>query len=85
MITQPNDDQLADLARLVGSTADEEIDCDEMLNRVAAYLKALTESAAPTEALQQVAQHLKICPECREEFAALIEAEGLDPEKILPS
>jgi hypothetical protein len=32
-----------------------------------------------------MAQHLKMCPQCREEFAALIEAEGLDPQKILPT
>lgn len=80
---RPADEQLADLARLVGATAGEEIDCAEVLNRVAAYLKSLAEHAAVTEHLQQVAQHLKVCPECYEELVALIKAEGLDPQQVL--
>ena len=79
-----SDEQLRELARLTGATEDEEIDCAEMLNRVAAYLKSLMERDEPTEHLRQVAQHLKICPECHEEFLALIRAEGLDPETQLP-
>jgi hypothetical protein len=33
--------------------------------------------------LRQVSQHLRVCPECREELLALIRAEGLDHETIL--
>lgn len=80
---KPTESQLADLARVVGATAREEIDCAEMLDRVAPYLKALTGGTAEGEHLRQVAQHLKICPECREELLALIKAEGLDPAKVL--
>lgn len=80
---KPMDQQLADLARLTAATADREIDCAEMLNCVAAYLKVLADGTSPTGSLQLVAQHLKICPECHEEFVALLKAEGLDPRKIL--
>jgi hypothetical protein len=80
---RPTDEQLADLVRLLGATADQEIDCEQMLDRAAAYLKLLTERAAPNEYLRQVAQHLQVCPECHEEFVALIKAEGLDPATIL--
>lgn len=83
IVTKPTDAQLADLARLASATAAEEIDCGEMLNRVGVYLKALTERSALTEQLQQVAQHLKVCPECHEELVALIKAEGLDPATLL--
>jgi hypothetical protein len=55
-----------------------------MIDRVAAYLHALRERSTTTDHLQQVAQHLKVCPECHEEFVALIKAEGLDPTAILP-
>lgn len=79
----PSDDKLADLARLAEATASEEIDCAEMLNRVAAYLHARTERAQITEPLKQVAQHLNICPECLEEFKALLAAEGIEPETVI--
>lgn len=79
----PSDDQLADLSRIVRDTAEHEIDCAELLNRVAAYLNAVTTRAPVGERLQQVAQHLKVCPECHEEFVALIRAQGLDPRTLL--
>ena len=79
---RPNEEQLKKLAQLLDATVEHEIDCDEMLDRVAAYLKALTDKSALPDRLQQVAQHLSICPECREEFRALIRAEGLDPKSF---
>lgn len=82
-MAKPTDDQLGDLARIVNATANREIDCAEMLDRVAGYLKARSTGALLNEQLQQVAQHLKVCPECREELVALIRAEGLDPASIL--
>jgi len=75
--------QLADLARILGATADEEIDCGELLHRVAAHVRALCARSAPREAYQPIAQHLKVCPECREELVALLKAEGLDPAILL--
>jgi hypothetical protein len=84
-MTKPSDKQLAELARLLGATEDREIDCAEMLGLVAAYLQAIRDETSLTEQLRQVAQHLDVCPECREEFVALIKAEGLDPDRILPS
>lgn len=83
-MTEPSDDKLAELARLVDATGDQEICCAEMLDRVAVYLEAVRAHADMTEQLQLVAKHLQICPECYEEFVALIKAEGLDPSAILP-
>lgn len=80
---KPTDKQLVDLARLLGATAEQEIDCDALLERVAAYLKSLRENTLPTKELRAVAQHLSVCPECHEEFVALIRAEGLDPSTLL--
>lgn len=80
---RPLDDKLEDLARLVGDTADAEIDCAEMLNLVSSFLQKRQAGEALPERLRAVGQHLKICPECREEFDALIRAEGLDPRAIL--
>lgn len=80
---KPTDAQLAELAKLLGDTADCEIDCAELLDRVAAYLEALKGRRVLAAPLKQVMQHLKICPECREEFEALIRAEGMDPVQLL--
>lgn len=77
------DRQLEQLARLVGATVDAEIDCAELLQRIAVYLRALESRTELDARLRQVAQHLKVCPECHEEFLGLIRAEGLDPRKIL--
>lgn len=76
-------DQLAELARLAHATADEEIDCAELLDRIAEFLHASPERRADEARLRQVAQHLQVCPECREEFLALIRAEGLDPSDVM--
>lgn len=80
---RPPEDKLSDLARLVRDTEPQEIDCGEMLNRLASFLQALREHSTLTETLRQVSQHLKVCPECREELVALVKAEGLDPASLL--
>lgn len=80
---QPSDEQFAELSRVLQATAEQELDCAEMLDHVAAYLRAATAQAPLDARLQQVAQHLRVCAECREELLALIEAEGLDPRSLL--
>lgn len=65
--------ELNALLRLVEVTEDAEIDCDEFLSRVSAYLeRLLADDGATAEAFPEVVQHLKICPECREEFEAML-------------
>jgi len=75
---EPNREQLAELARLVAATASSEIDCDTVLDRVAAYLEALeAEAEKGTElppGLREVRQHLAVCPQCLDEFDALVRA-----------
>ena len=71
--------KIEELARLVAETSAEELDCGAVLDRIAAYLEQLVDGRKVTAELRTVAQHLKVCPECREEFDALLRAEGLDP------
>ncbi len=73
---EPTRDQLAELARLVASTAPREIDCEAVLDRVAAYLEAHDRDAQLPDELREVRQHLAVCPQCREEFDALVRAHG---------
>lgn len=81
---RPTNEKLAELARIVAETTGEEIDCEQLLGRVAAYLRAVADGGELSPPLQQVAQHLRVCPECSEEFIALVRAEGLDPATFRP-
>ena len=75
----PSGEQLQTLLELVLATEPDELDCDEMLHRVAALLEARGEGADLTPELAAVSQHLSLCPECREEFDALLRATDEGP------
>ena len=72
MTPAPTREQLQALLRLIAMTAPEELDCDQVLERVGALLESLVEGEEPPRRLAAVAQHLEVCPECREEFDALL-------------
>ena len=63
--------EVDELLRLVGATADREINCDECLAIVAEFAdRAVTGRSIP-EGLKAVEHHLSVCSECQEEYAAL--------------
>ncbi len=70
---KPTRAQLQELLRVVAATEPREIDCEEFLARVGAFLEGLERGSEPPPELSLVSQHLEICPECREEFEALVE------------
>ena len=55
-------------------TRDDEITCDEWVRRVGAYVEVLARGGEVPAALEVVAQHVEICPECAEELEALRES-----------
>ncbi|MCA9296563.1 MAG: hypothetical protein KC983_08595 [Phycisphaerales bacterium] len=67
-------DELNVLLRLVHITETSEINCDEFLARVSTYLERLVQGNRSPAGFEQVLHHLKICPECREEFEAMLRA-----------
>lgn len=67
-------DRLRTLLRLVESTREREIDCSEFLRLVPAWLDEAAERGELRELSADVAHHLRICPECLEEFEALLSA-----------
>ncbi len=71
---KPTREQLRELLRVVAATRPQEIDCEEFLARVATYLPAFEAGQALPPELEVVAQHLEVCPECSEEFDALVAA-----------
>lgn len=65
-------DRLEALLKRVLATEPNELNCDEFLERAAELLEALEADTEPPLRLRMVAQHLVVCPECQEEFDALL-------------
>lgn len=72
MSLDPN--ELRELLRLLDLTRAEEIDCEQFLHRSAAYVERVLAAGAPPPGFDDVALHLRICPECAEEFDVLYDA-----------
>jgi hypothetical protein len=74
--------EAAELVKLVGRTRDQEIDCDDCLNRLGEFAERYLAGQPVPDALSAVEHHLSICGECREDFellrAALRSAEPPD-------
>lgn len=69
-----NREELLALLRLVDITNPEEIDCEGFLARVSSYVEKLIDGQETPEGYERVLHHLKVCPECLEEFKALYAA-----------
>lgn len=68
-------EELLALLGLLGITEPEEINCEEFLSLTPGYLERLRDAQGPVvESYRSYLHHLKICPECQEEFEALCEA-----------
>jgi len=70
--------KLIELLSTVSNTHEQEIDCEECLHRVAAYVEQFHPDAKLSPEFWDVAAHLRICPECREEFQALLDLHRAD-------
>jgi hypothetical protein len=62
------------LAGAILKTRPDEIPCDDWLRDVAAYAEATLSGGDASSAFDEMRRHMDICPECAEEFAALLEA-----------
>jgi hypothetical protein len=65
---------------MVQATEPFEIDCDEFLARVAPFLELVAADRDIPLELRHVAQHLAVCPQCKEEFDALLRAHEIASE-----
>jgi hypothetical protein len=64
-------EHLKDLAGALLKTQPVELTCDEWLDEIAPYAEALLNNKEPRNAAA-IEHHLDICPECKEEFDALM-------------
>ncbi len=67
-------DELKELARYVLLTRPDEIGCDDWLGYAPSYAELVAALQPISEPLQKAAGHLVLCPECAEEFLALLAA-----------
>jgi hypothetical protein len=54
------------------ATREDEIGCDDCLARVATYAETVLAGLTVPEALRTVEDHLSFCPDCKEEYEALL-------------
>jgi hypothetical protein len=66
--------EVRDLLEAALATRDVEIGCDDCLMQVASYCETELAGKEMPEALRLVREHLEICPECHEEYQALLSA-----------
>lgn len=66
--------ELRELARYVLQTRPDEIGCDEWLGHAPRYAELVAAHQPMPEPLRKAAEHLDVCPECAEEFRALLAA-----------
>lgn len=67
--------QLTMLLNLVHETEECEINCEAVLARAALFIETIVGPHADLDAsLREVAQHLRVCPECRDEVETIIQA-----------
>ena len=62
------------LIKVVSQTRSGELTCDECLKELAEFAENSLEGKSIPESVQAVEHHLAICPECEEEYQALLTA-----------
>jgi hypothetical protein len=65
-------EQVGTIVKMLGLTTDRELDCSECLQHVSEFAECQLAGKPLGEVITKVEQHLALCPECREEYLALI-------------
>ena len=70
--SQPNAKQLADMVRRIARTQDEEYDCEITYQLFDQFTEAVARGEDIAEIMPRVQHHLDMCPDCKQEFEALL-------------
>ena len=60
------------IMRQLAATQPVELSCDEVLRLMGAYAEAVLRGEDHTQVVPLFEQHIEMCPDCREEFEALL-------------
>jgi len=75
---------LSKLLHMLALTKERELTCSEV-NELLDYYVELERSGENVKVLMPtMSQHLRICPECVEEYEALRQIIGIEPEVVAP-
>jgi hypothetical protein len=65
-------EQVGSIVKMLGLTRDREFNCSECLQHVSEFAECQLANKPVDEIIASVEQHLALCPECREEYEALM-------------
>ena len=65
-------EQVGSIVKMLGLTTDREFNCSECLQHVSEFAESQLAQQPVGEVIARVEQHLALCPECREEYEALM-------------
>jgi len=65
-------DKLKTMVRSVARTQEIEYSCDDVYQLLDEFTEAVVQGKDVTQLMPLVQQHLELCPDCREEFEALL-------------
>ena len=66
-----SNEQINALLGMISLTQEEEVDCDGCLDRMAEFVEHSLAGKTIPEGLKLIEHHLRLCPECGEEFESL--------------
>ena len=79
-----NEQEFARWIERIYKTSEDELACDDVQPRLAAYVDAQASSISYNGKDEKVRQHLLQCPDCQEEYEALAEVVQLEADGKLP-
>ena len=83
--SRPDLAKLKELACGIVATRPDEIDCGECFERLGRFAEMVAAGRSPSRAMSLVQDHLERCPDCRQEYLALMEALQADTSlEVLP-
>jgi len=65
-------EQVGGIVKMLGLTTEREFNCGECLQHVGEFAERQLADKPVGEVISKVEQHLALCPECREEYEALM-------------
>jgi len=75
-----NDSGMKNMLEMIAHTQNQEILCDEVHTMIDQFAEMKMRGEDPTRLMPYVQQHLDMCPDCREEYEALLEALHIDQQ-----
>jgi hypothetical protein len=75
-----SDPGMKNMLEMITHTRDRELLCDEVHALIDQFAEMKLRGEDPTQLMPLVQQHLDMCPDCREEYEALLQALRIDQQ-----